>query len=84
MSYNWNNDWRDELKENNYAIWERLCECRNTEKDILIMAKLNYKYNPSMGKEECLDRIIEWVTDWNNQYNIDFTKQEYDEMLKNM
>ena len=30
----WNNDWREELKTDNYPVWERLAECRNTKRDI--------------------------------------------------
>ena len=32
----WNDDWRNELKEKNYKVWERLCECRNTSKNMKI------------------------------------------------
>lgn len=77
----WNNDWRTELKLKNGECYIRLCECRNTKEDILLMAKMNRKYNSGMTKEDCLDRIIEWVTDWNNQYEIDFTRDEYNRML---
>ena len=36
----WNDDWRNELKEKNHKVWERLCECRNTKNDIKIMSRL--------------------------------------------
>ena len=45
--YKWNNDWRDELKKTNEGCYIRLCECRNTRNDIIIMAKLVKKYNPT-------------------------------------
>ncbi|MEE3344797.1 MAG: hypothetical protein VZS44_11935 [Bacilli bacterium] len=78
----WNDDWRDELKNDDYEIWERLAECRNTRKDMIHMAKLVYKYNPSKSKEECLDRILEWVTDWNSQVGLyPETTEEYNDML---
>lgn len=80
----WNNDWREELKTDSYPVWERLAECRNTKRDIIIMAKLNYKYNPGKSKEDCLDRILEWVTDWNSQVNLYPDDEEYDEMLKKL
>ena len=78
----WNNDWRDELESTNYGCYERLCECRNTKKDILRMAKLVKKYNPDMPAEECLIYMLEWVGDWNGQYNVtDLTKEEYSDMI---
>lgn len=82
MSAIWNDDWRDELKTDDYEIWERLAECRNNRKDIMHMAKLMYKYNPDKEKSDCLDRMLEWVTDWNSQANLypDST-DEYNKML---
>ena len=51
MSYtdNWNDDWRDELKSDHYDCWERLCDCRNLRRDLMVMAKLMKKYN--LGKD---------------------------------
>ena len=78
----WNNDWRDELEETNYSCYMRLCECRNTRKDILTMAKLVKKYNPDVSAEECLIYMIEWVGDLNGQYNVtDLTNEEYSDMI---
>lgn len=78
----WNNDWRDELEKTNEGCYTRLCECRNTKNDIIIMSKLVKKYNPTMPAEECLIYILEWVGDWNGQYNItDLTKEEYQNAL---
>lgn len=79
---NWNDDWRDELKQDNYEVWERLAECRNNRNDIIIMSKLVVKYNPEKSKQECFDRILEWVTDWNNQINLYPVDDEYSKMLK--
>lgn len=76
----WNDTWRDELKSNHHNCWIRLCECRNTFKDVVIMSKLLYRYNPDKLKEDCLDRIIEWVTSWNSQYELEdklFDKYNY-------
>jgi hypothetical protein len=74
----WNNDWRDELEKTDYNCYERLCECRNTRKDVIKMAKLVKKYNPSVSAEECLIYMMEWVGDWNGQYMVtDFTEEEY-------
>ena len=82
MSDNWNDDWRNELEEKNANCHLRLCECRNTQHDIAIMAKLMYKYNQWATPEDCLDRMIEWVCYWNNQDNLDPDDKEYDTMLK--
>lgn len=82
----WNDDWRNELKEmeadgKNYC-YSRLCECRNNLNDVKLMSRLMYKYNQDKEKSECLDRVIEWVTDWNSQtelYNSIY--KEYEEIL---
>lgn len=81
----WNDDWRTELEEKNYGCYERLCECRNTLADIGIMAKLMFKYNNELfTAEECLDRMIEWVCGWNNQFELSDVEepQKYERMLK--
>lgn len=75
---NWNNDWRDKLKKTDYGCYERLCECRNTRKDVIKMAKLVKEYNSTISAEECLIYMIEWVGDWNSQYMVtDFSTEEY-------
>ena len=79
----WNDDWRNELKEKNYKVWERLCECRNTKNDIKIMSRLVKKYNNSIDAVDCLEIIMTWVNDWNGQ-NIDFTIEEYENILKSI
>lgn len=79
---NWNDDWRIELAQKYPDCYERLCDCVNIKKDILTMAKLNYKYNPFKSKEDCLDRILEWVTDWNSQLDLyPKTEVEYNKIL---
>lgn len=77
-----NDDWRNELEEFNYDCYERLCECRNTKTDIVTMSRLMCKYNPHKKIEECVERIIEWVTDWNNQYYLsDWAYDNFDKMV---
>ena len=80
----WNNDWRSELEIKNPERYERLCECRNTKHDILIIAKLMYRYNQDRTKEDCLDRTIEWITDWNNQIEIYPNEEDYQKILLKM
>ena len=29
-----------------------------------------YKYNPDIDPEDCFIRMVDWVGDWNNQFNI--------------
>ena len=78
MKMSWNNDWRNELKKVDNDCYYRLCECRNTRKDVIKMAKLVSKYNPTQPAEECLIYMIEWVGDWNGQYMVtDFSTEEY-------
>lgn len=70
MNYKWNDSWIKELEEKDNDCYYRLCECRNVKKDILKMARLMYSYNNEYRtKEECLDRMCEWVCCWNNQFN---------------
>lgn len=63
----WNDNWRDDLEDNMYI---RLCECVNTRTDILAMSKLVVKYNLDKDPEDCLCRILEWVGNWNNQFEV--------------
>ena len=79
----WNDDWREELKKDYEEVWIRLADCRNIRKDIVFIAKMMYKYNPTKSKQDCLDRTLEWITDWNNQSNLypDYD-DEYNNMLK--
>ena len=80
--YKWNNDWRDELEKTNEGCYIRLCECRNTKNDIIIMAKLVKKYNPNMTAEDCLIYMLEWVGDWNGQFEVtDWTDEEFKKAL---
>lgn len=46
------------------------------------MAVLVKKYNSDMDAEDCLLRIVEWVCDWNNQYEIDLTEEEWNKFIK--
>lgn len=79
----WNDDWRMELEREYEIIFERLAECRNTKHDILVMAKLMYDYNKEhKTAEECLDRMLEWVCIWNNQYGLMMIDEEYNKILK--
>lgn len=78
----WNDDWREELETDYESCYIRLCECRNTAKDIVLMAQLMYRYNSGRTKKDCLDRMLDWVTDWNNQPNLyPDTEEEYNKML---
>ena len=82
MNTKWNDDWRDELRLTNENCYIRLCECRKKKSDLTIMAQLMCKYNPLISKTDCLDRVLEWVGDWNGQFAItDLTKKEYDNIL---
>ena len=85
METKWNDDWRDELKKNDYDCYIRLCECRNTRKDVIKMAKLVKVFNPDKPSEECLIRILEWVGDWNGQFGVtDLTREEYDKAINDI
>ena len=63
---------------------QNVIECMNTKNDILIIAKLMYKYNQNRTKEDCLDRTIEWLTDWNSQIEIYPNEEDYQKILLKM
>ena len=63
---------------------QNVIECRNTKNDILIIAKLMYRYNQDRTKEDCLDRTIEWLTDWNSQIEIYPNEEDYQKILLKM
>ena len=81
---NWNNDWRDELKTEDPECYERFADCDNKRSDLKKLAKLVYKYNLDRPKEECVDYIIEWVTDANNQPNLIPDEDEYKKILNSL
>ena len=77
-----NDEWRTELKEKNARCFDRLGDCRSTVNDVVIMAKYVHKYNPTISKEDCFNRMIEWVCDWNNQFELfDKIDKQYDKLL---
>lgn len=74
----WNDyEWREKLKKLDYDCFERLCECRNNKNDIIKIASLMHCYNENRTSGECLDRTLEWIGDWNGQYQLtNLTYQE--------
>ena len=71
MENNWNDSWRRDLAQAQTDVYDRLCECRNTKSDLLVIAKFMYFVNKeNHTKKECLDRAIQWLTDWNNQVEL--------------
>lgn len=77
-----NNEWKDELKRDDYETWERLADCINTKQDMRKMIRLVYKHNPNKTVEECVDYIIEWLTDWNSQIELVPDDEEYKELCE--
>ena len=78
------NKWTDLLHD---GVYYRLCECRNTRQDLkpLVKAMWNWRKEkePQLEKEDVVIQILEWVGDWNGQYNVtDVTEDEYNELLK--
>lgn len=80
----WNDDWREELKNNHPAIYERLCDCDNKKNDIEVIAVLMQKYNQNVCSGVVLDRVMEWLTVWNNQSYLKLTLKEYNKIIKKM
>ena len=78
-------NWRDDLKRENYEAWVRLCECHNTRTDLKNIAKRCWKENRTKHtKEECLDHIIEWICGDNNQVSLIPDDDEYKKILDYM
>lgn len=82
----WNDDWRQELEMENEGCFYRLCDCRSTFNDVVIMTRYMYEYNKEQAtKEECFDRMLEWCGGWNNQDEIlNITMEQYDKMLNSI
>lgn len=75
-------EWQQHLPE---AVYDRLCYCKSTKKDIGILARAFYHYSSKVQekgwtKEDCLNHILEWVLDWNGA-TWDYTEDEYDDWL---
>lgn len=78
----WCDDWRNKLEKLDDACHTRLCECRNNRNDIVKIASLMHCYNEERTKEECLERTLEWLGDWNGQFELtDLTVTEYTKIL---
>ena len=80
----WNDDWREELKNNYTTIYERLCDCDNKKGDIEVIAILMQKYNQNVCSSAVLDRVMVWLNFWNNQSYLELTLKEYNKIIKKM
>ena len=74
-----NNDWRNKIPT---KVLNRLAECRSTKHDMLIMAKACQRENPNVAPIDCVIYIMEWVTDWNNQIELELTTAEFEHYVK--
>jgi len=82
---NWDDDWRIDLEQDNPKLMERFANCKATAHDLKIIAKIMWRYNRSgHTKEECLDRTIMWITDWNNQVGLIPDDDDYKKILEFM
>ena len=77
----WNDDWRKELSKLYPDCYDRLCECRNIKSDILIIVRCMMRYNKKRKNYEIVDRVIDWLTDWNGQIELIPTQDEYNKLL---
>lgn len=84
MDEKYNDDWKDELRLDYPEINERLAMGKNKRSDLKVLAKLMYKYNSDKSKENVLDRVITWVSDWNNQVSLIPDDNEYKRLLNAM
>lgn len=73
-------EWQSHLTS---GVYQRLCECTTTKKDIPQLARCFWNYKAKedgMTEQECLDYILTWVLDWNGSM-WDYTEDEYDDWL---
>ena len=73
-------EWQSHLTS---GVYNRLCECTTTKKDIPQLARCFWNYKAKqdgMTEQECLDYILTWVLDWNGGM-WDYTEDEYDYWL---
>lgn len=76
----WNNDWRYDIPGD---VRSRLADCKNTWNDIKVMGRAMKVANPDRSAEDCAERILDWVLDWNNQFDqLDPTEAQYKELIK--
>ena len=76
----WNNDWRYDIPG---EVRSRLADCNNTWNDIKVMGRAMKVANPDRSAEDCAERILDWVLDWNNQFDqLDPTEAQYKELIK--
>lgn len=77
-----NNDWRDELNQTNEDAYIRLCECRSTSNDFILMCKLLKKYNDTMEVKDCVCYMWEWIES-NSQWKLsDWIDENFDEVCR--
>lgn len=77
---NTHKEWQSHLTS---GVYQRLCECTTTKKDIPQLARCFWNYKAKedgMTEQECLDYILTWVLDWNGGV-WDYTQDEYDDWL---
>lgn len=81
---NSDSDWQSKLDED---VFERLCMCASTKKDIVPLAKAFKRYSKrvddSWSDQDCLDFILQWVLEWNGA-TWDYTQREYDNWLSKL
>ena len=77
----WNDDWRKGLSKLYPDCYDRLCECRNIKSDIPIIVRFMMWYNKDRKNYEVVNRVIDWLTDWNEQTELIPTQDEYNELL---
>lgn len=78
------NNWRGELKATNYDAYIRFCECISTTSDFILMCKLLKKYNSTMGVEDCVLYMWDWIQS-NSQWKLsDWIDENFDEIVWNL
>jgi len=65
-----NENWRNIYEVLDADGFKRLCECRSNLLDVAKMASLVSAFNRDANYKDCVDHMIEWCGDWNNQSKI--------------
>lgn len=74
-------EWAKYLQDDVYI---RLCECRNVRKDIYPMAEVLVKHY-NYDCESAYELVLEWIGDWNGQFNVtDLTKEQHERIVNKL
>ena len=66
----WSYDWKEYAEKNEPEFMTRLGECHSRAHDVVMLATFIWSTNQNRDVIDCWDLAVEWITDWNNQFNL--------------